>query len=306
MLKIKKNILLSKYSTFRIGGPAKFFTEANNEKELKEALEYAQKNKLKFFILGGGSNILFSDDGFDGLVIKLVSRNSKIKKIKATEIECWGGINLSDAVNFAKNNGLTGMENLAGIPGTIGGAVRGNAGAHGTEIGNLIKEVKTVQKKISPKACRFSYRSSIFKEKPEITIISVILKLKKSDKKEIGEKIREVIKKRMEKQPQGWRGSAGSYFKNPKVENKELLKRFKTETGQKAKNGKLPAGWLIAEAGFLGKKIGGVQVSEKHGNFIINTGKAKAEDVIMLASIIKQKVRNMFGVELQEEIQYVC
>lgn len=305
MMKIKKNISLSKYSTFRIGGPAKFFAEAGNEKELKDALEYAQKNKLKVFVLGGGSNILFSDDGFDGLVIKLVSRNSKIKKIDTTEIECWAGISLNDAVNFAKNKGLAGMENLAGIPGTIGGAVRGNAGAHGTEIGDLVERVETIERTFSKKSCKFNYRSSVFKENNNLIIISIILKLKKGNKKEIEEKMKEAVKKRLEKQPQGWRGSAGSYFKNPKVGNKELLKRFEKETSQKAKDGKLPAGWLIAEAGFLGKKIGGAQVSEKHGNFIINTGKAKAEDVIMLASIIKQKVRCEFGVELQEEVQYV-
>jgi UDP-N-acetylmuramate dehydrogenase len=305
MLKIQKNILLSKHTTFRIGGEAKFFAEAGNGKELKEALEYATKNKLKVFVLAGGSNVLFSDEGFDGLVIKLKTTGKNLKLLRKETVEAWAGTSLSDVVNFARDKGLIGMENLAGVPGTIGGAVRGNASAFGTNTGDLVTKVETVKKSFSKKASKFGYRTSIFKEKPELVIVSVILKLKKGDKKEIEKKMKEIVQKRMANQPKGWKGSAGSFFKNPEVKNKKLIKLFEKETGKKVKDGKLPAGWLIAEAGFLGRKIGGAEVSEKHGNFLINTGKATAQDIIMLASIIKQKVRCEFGVELQEEIQYV-
>lgn len=319
MLKIQKNIFLSKHTTFRIGGEAKFFVEAGSEKELKEALEYATKNKLKVFVLAGGSNVLFSDEGFDGFIIKLNTNKKNIHEINENEIECWAGTNLNDVVNFAKDKGLAGMENLAGVPGTIGGAVRGNAGAFGTSTGDLVEEVN-VAKITNPKSqipnklqisnykkrkCGFGYRSSVFKENSDLIIVSVVIKLKKGDKKEIEKKMKEIVQKRVANQPKGWKGSAGSFFKNPEVKNKELIKRFEKETGKKVKEGKLPAGWLIAEAGFLGRKIGGAQVSEKHGNFLINTGKATAEDIIMLASMIKQKVRMEFGVELQEEVQYV-
>lgn len=322
MLKIQKNILLSKHTTFRIGGNAEFFAEVGNEKELKDALAYATKNKLKIFILAGGSNVLFSDEGFDGLVIKLKEssgKNQAIETQKSGTIECWAGNSLSGVVNFAKDNSLSGLENLAGIPGTIGGAVRGNAGAFGTSVEDLVVEVNAVKipnpkSQISNKLqisnykkrkCSFGYRSSIFKKNSSLVIVSVVLKLKKGGKKEIEEKMKEILQKRMEKQPKGWKGSAGSFFKNPVVKNKELIKQFERDTGKKVGDSKLPAGWLIAEAGFLGRKIGDAQVSEDHGNFLINTGKATAQDVIMLASLIKQKVRCEFGVELQEEVQYV-
>lgn len=323
MIKIQKNISLSKHTTFRIGGLAKFFAEVGNEKELKEALEYVAKNNLKFFILAGGSNVLFSDEGFDGLVIKLKElsgKNQAIEMQKNGIIECWAGSSLSGVVNFAKEKGLTGLENLAGIPGTIGGAVRGNAGAFGASVGDLVVEVNVVKisnsksqipnkfqiSNYKKRKCNFDYRSSIFKESNDFIIISVVLKLKKGEKKEIEEKMKEVLQKRMANQPKGWKGSAGSFFKNPAVKNKELIKQFEKDTGKKVKDGKLPAGWLIAEAGFLGRKIGGAQISEKHGNFLINTGGATAEDVIMLASLIKQKVRDELGVELQEEVQYIA
>jgi len=305
MLKIQKNISLSKHTTFRIGGPAKFFAEAESEKELKEALEYAAKNKLKVFVLAGGSNVLFSDEGFNGLVIKLKTTAKSLRLSGKERMEVWAGTSLGDVVNFAKDKGLTGMENLAGVPGTIGGAVRGDASAFGTSIGDLVAEVKTAKKSFSKKACKFGYRTSIFKEKPELVIVSVLLKLQKGDKKEIKKRMKEIVQKRIANQPKEWKGSAGSFFKNPEVKNKKLIKLFEKETGKKVKDGKLPAGWLIAEAGFLGRKIGGAEVSEKHGNFLINTGKATAQDIIMLASIIKQKVRCEFGVELQEEVQYV-
>lgn len=313
MLKIKKNISLSKYSTFRIGGPAKFFSEVDNEKKLQEALEYVAKNGLKFFILGGGSNVLFSDEGFGGLVIKLGVGPRPISLGLKNEIECWAGANLSDAVNFAKSKSLTGLENLAGVPGSIGGAIRGNAGAFGVSVGDLVESVKTIKiinnklqiTNCKKNKCGFGYRTSIFKEKNDLIIASVVIKLKRGEKKEIEETMKEILQKRTANQPKGWKGSAGSFFKNPVVKNKELIARFEKETGKKIKDNKLPAGWLIAEAGFLGKKIGGAEVSEKHGNFLINTGKATAEDVIMLASIIKQKVRKEFEIELQEEVQYV-
>lgn len=304
MLKIQKNISLSKFTTFRIGGPAKFFAEAGSEKELKEVLGYAAKNKLKVFVLAGGSNVLFSDEGFDGLVVKL-KESGGIKMQKGGAIECWAGTSLSSVVNFARDNSLTGLENLAGVPGTIGGAVRGNAGAFGTNVGDLIVEVKIIEKSFSKKSCKFGYRTSIFKNTIGLIIVSVILKLQKGDKKEIEKRMKETMQKRSANQPKGWKGSAGSFFKNPEVKNKELIKQFEKDTGKKVSDGKLPAGWLIAEAGLLGRKIGGAEVSEKHGNFLINTGGATAEDVIMLASIIKQKVRNTFGVELREEVQYV-
>ena len=333
MLKIRKNVKLSEYSTFRIGGKAKFFVEVSDEKELREVLGYAKENGLKFFILGEGSNALFSDDGFDGIVIKIKNQKSKVKitsQKSKVMLDAPAGCLLSDIINLMAEKGLSGLENLAGIPGTIGGAVWGNAGAYGMTIGDMVEEIRVIEieksgeyEKENQKSkiksqknnlkvktflkgqCGFGYRTSIFKENQGLIIVSISLAFKKGDKKEIKNKVQEILKSRSAKQPKGWKGTAGSFFKNPQIRDKKLIRIFEREKGMRAKDGKLPAGWLIAEAGFLGKSVGGAKVSEEHGNFILNTGKAKAEDVVILASLIKQKVRQEFGVELMEEVQYV-
>ena len=275
-------------------------------------------------MLGGGSNILFSDQGFDGLIIKVqetrdlpalkiwqASKKQTGIKVVGESIECWAGESLSSVVNFARENSLTGMEWAMGIPGTVGGAVRGNAGAFGGEMADNLESVRAL--KISDNRskveeykradCDYAYRTSLFKKNPNLVVLSVKLKLEKGDKKTITERMKEIAKKRIEHQPKGF--SSGSFFQNPVVDNPEVLQEFEKETGAKAPNGKIPAGWLIEEAGFKGKKIGGVMVSEKHANFFINDGTATAEDVIILAGIIKQKLREGYDTQIKEEIMYV-
>lgn len=306
MLDIKKNIPLKNYTTFHIGGPAKFFVEVESEDELLEALQYAKENSLEFFILGGGSNLLVSDKGFDGFVIKI--RNSKFE-IRNSSIECGAGVSLAMAVNESMNRGLGGLEWTGGISGTIGGAVRGNAGAFGSCMKDAIQSVKAIDTKdlgikiYDLKKCEFEYRSSVFKENKNLIILSAVLKLEKGNKEKIQNKVKEIIKKRELKHPK--ENSAGSFFKNPIVENKELVEEFERDQSIKCRDNKIPAGWLIEQAGLRGKKIGGAMVSEKHANFIVNTGDATAEDVIMLVSFIKQQVRDKFGIELREEVQYL-
>ncbi len=321
-IKIKKNVLLAPLTTFKIGGPARFFIEARNQAELEEALEYARENGLDFFVLGGGSNLLVSDNGFEGMVIKLQIVNCKLQ---VNKIECGAGANLMTVVKKSAEQGLSGLEWAGGIPGTIGGAVRGNAGAFGGEMSQLVENVKVLEisnwffkdKKLKPKfqnknfvlknftnkQCQFAYRESIFKKNKNLIILSATLSLRSGNKEEIKKKIQEIISSRAFKQTKKF--SAGSFFINPKVDNLELIRRFETEKKTKSRDGKLPAGWLIEEAGLKGKKIGGAQVSNENGNFLINTGRATAEDVIILASLIKQKIRSRFGVQLIEEIQYL-
>lgn len=308
MIDIQKNIPLAPLTTFKIGGPAKFFAEVKNETELLEALDFAKENKLEIFMLGGGSNILFSDKGFDGLVIRLLNTKYQILN---TKIECDAGLQLSEVVKLAKENSLTGLEWAVGIPGTVGGAVRGNAGAFGGEMANNVESVRALEisgnrtniVEYKKADCNFSYRNSFFKETPGMIVLSAKLKVTKGDKEAIEKRMQEIIKIRTEHQPKGF--SSGSVFKNPIVENQELLERFAKDTGAKAKDDVIPAGWLIEEAGFKGKKIGGVMVSEKHANFFINDGTATAEDVIILAGIIKQKLREHYDVPIKEEIMYV-
>lgn len=308
-MEIKKNIPLAPLTTFRIGGPAKFFCEPKGEEEILEALNYAKENNLEIFVLGGGSNILVSDQGFDGLVIRMLNTECQIVD---TKIECGGGLLLSEVVKLTTQNSLTGLEWAAGIPGTVGGAIRGNAGIPlGSMADNIesvkIWEIQSAKIEILEKdKCKFEYRNSIFKENKNLIIISAVLKLEKGNKEEIESKIKEIIENRNKMiHPNPKEPSSGSFFKNPKVENPELIASFERDTGQKANEGKIPAGWLIDEVGLRGKKLGGAQVSEKHANFVVNPGEARAEDIVMLASFVKMKVRDELGVQLSEEIQYV-
>lgn len=324
MLDIQKNINLAKYSTFKIGGPAKEFVEVKNEKDLEKALEYARNNKINFFILGGGSNVIFDDEGFKGLIIKLSSGGNGINKVSSFETEeifkeseflcfdIWAGEKLSAAVNFSKENDLTGLEWAVGIPGTIGGAVRGNCGAFGGSISDIISEVRildeadgSILKILSNSECNFSYRSSIFKDNPDLIVISARIKLKGGDKDEIENKIEKILKERAKKQPNSWIGNAGSFFMNPIIEDEKVKEIFEKETGSKIINNRIPAGWLIEEVGLRGKKIGNIMISDINANFLINTGGATAKEVIIATSTIKQKVRTEFGIQLKEEIKLV-
>lgn len=322
MINIQKNIPLAQFTTFRIGGPAEFFAEVGSDEELIEALEFAEKNNLDFFVLGGGSNLLISDQGFNGLIIRMKLSDFKID-INNSLIEAGAGVPLAKLVRDSAESGLSGMEWAAGIPGAVGGAIRGNAGAFGGNISDTIESVKvlkitnnsaspageqdTITKKITNyklQDCLFGYRDSVFKQNPDLVILSAVFKLQKGDKAEMREKISGIISQRKAKQPQGV-GSAGSFFVNPIVENEKLREEFEKEKNIKCKDKKIPAGWLIERAGLGGKKMGGAMLSDIHSNFIVNAGGATAENVIMLASFVKQQVRDKFGVELREEIQYL-
>ncbi|MDX9855752.1 MAG: UDP-N-acetylmuramate dehydrogenase [Candidatus Moranbacteria bacterium] len=307
MLNIQKNIPLAPYTTFKIGGPAKFFVEAKSESDIADSIDYAKNNNKDFFIFSGGSNLLVSDNGLDGLAIKI--SNSSIE-IKDREVFCGAGTSLSQlAMETAKNN-LGGLEWAAGIPGTVGGAIAGNAGAFGGEISDNLIEVKTLSVEegklmtFEKKDCDFGYRNSLFKKNSgKFILISAVFDLEAGKREESEKKIGDIIKKRKEKQPRY--PSAGSFFKNPVVNKEEIINKFERDTGLKIKDDKIPAGWLIEEVGLKGKKIGGAKVSEKHSNFIINTGNATAEDVIILSSLIKAKVRDRFGIQLEEEVKLI-
>ena len=363
-IKIKKNIPLSKYTTFKIGGPAKYFCLVKSNDEIEKALEFAEKNKLKFFVLGGGSNLLISDRGFDGLVIK--TQNTRYK-IQNSNIICDGGLSLIKLVSESVKSNLTGLEWAAGIPGTVGGAIANNTGANGKCMADVVRDIEILdigywilgtssslplsggeykdrfplsereykdsplsgeekknsllseRKSISPpdkggwgvkklvnKQCQFSYRDSVFKREKKYIILSAVLKLKEGNREESKKTISEILKSRKEKQPLEY-PSAGSIFKNPAVDDehfKKLIKKY-PELKNIVKDNIVPAGWLIEKAGLKGKKIGGAMVSEKHCNFIVNFNNAKAEDVVILISLIKQKIRTYLGIQLKEEIEYV-
>ncbi len=299
---IRENVFLAKYTSFRIGGPAKYFFEAKTKKEIIKAVKWAKENNLPFFILGGGSNLLVSDEGYSGLVIKLQTTNHKLQTNK---IYTDAGVPLSLLISESVKNNLTGLEWAAGIPGQVGGAIRGNAGAFGKSMADIIKSVEVLMvtdrkmqnakckmqndklkfkiKKFSNRECKFRYRDSLFRKYPDLIILSAELSLKKGKKTEIKKKIKEYLNYRKETQPLNF-PSAGSVFKNPPG---------------------FSAGKLIEKCGLKGKKIREVKISEKHANFIVNLGKGKAKDVKELINLAKKSVKKKFGIVLEEEIQYL-
>lgn len=286
---VKKNIPLKNYTTFRIGGKTKYFFEARTKEDLILAIEAAKKINLPFFVLGGGSNLLVSDKGFKGLVIKM--QNTKYK-IKDAKIYTEAGMSLVRLLNVSVKFGLSGLEWAMGIPGTIGGAIYGNAGwpSNKKNISSIVESVDVLKLTTNNlqlityknKDCQFDYRSSIFKKNKNLIILGASLKLRKGDKKKIKEELNNIIKKRNEKIPFGF--SAGSVFENP----------FGFSAGE-----------LIEKCGLKGKKIGKIKISEKHANFIINAGNGKSKDVEKMINLAKKSVKNKFGVILEEEIQYL-
>ena len=307
MIALRENVSLAPLSTFQIGGKARYYSEASCAIELSEVFDYAEKHKLPLFVLGGGSNILFADAGFPGIVVRVVGGGIKVT---GTRMEVGAGTLLFDVVKAAKEAALQGIEKLAGIPGSFGGAVRGNAGAFGTEIGDHIVSVKALDRhtgmvhEYSQAECEFVYRNSIFKKNPTLVVLSAELKLIPGDATLLERIVTETVATREAKHPQAAK-CAGSFFMNPVVTDEHLLKEFEKDTGNASKDGKLPAGWLIDHVGLRGKKIGGAQVSEKHPNYLLNTGTATALDIVTLASLVKTKVRDELRIKLQEEVQFV-
>ena len=269
-----------------------------------------------------------ADEGFKGMVIKIQMTKSQCQiksKIQTPKIYAGAGVLLSQLVNIASKNNLTGLEWAAGIPGTIGGAIYGNAGAFGRSMANVVKTVEVLEvqkkknqkskiknqkhilkiKKLSNKDCQFGYRESVFKHNQNLIILSAELQLKKGKKSEIQKKIKEYLAYRKKAHPLNF-PSAGSIFKNYQlaIDNYQLLKKY-PEILEFNKKGMIPAGFLIEKAGLKGKKIGQAQISEKHANFIVNLGKARAVEVIELIKLIKKEVKNKFNIILEEEIKII-
>lgn len=282
MINIKKNEPLQKYTTFKIGGPAKYFIEANNLEDIKKALTFAKAKKTKVFILGGGSNVLFSDNGFKGIIICTKMAEYVLEGTNLV-VDC--GLQIGLLVKLMADKGLSGIEFLAGIPGTVGGAVFMNAGQKSDEIKKVVKKVWAVdfngiEHVFDGKDCGFGYRRSIF-QKRKLVIVKVKLQLKKSKTKLIAEKIKEILKNKMKIQPYNL-PSAGSFFENPK--NKFAAK-------------------LIETSGCKGMRVGNAQISEKHANFIVNLNGATSKDVINLYKRVVSIVRNKTGITLIPEVK---
>lgn len=280
---------LAQFTTFNIGGPAKFYFEARNSSDLVSAYDLAVKNDLRYFILGGGSNILFADEGYDGLVIH--DRCGECK-VDVEKITAHSGVWLDKLVDFATQNSLTGLEFAAGIPGNIGGAVFGNAGAFGGCIADILKTAVIYSPSSGVKIVGndyfgFHYRHSKLKESFEL-ILSATFQLGSGERQKIADKVNEHRQLRRDKHPDYRKeGCAGSIFKN--IKEPELI----------------PAGKLLDEVGVSGMKVGGAEVFERHCNIIVNKGKATASDVRKLSLMMRQKVAEKFGIELEYEIMII-
>ncbi len=301
---LKQNVVLAKYTTYKIGGPADYFISVKNFEELKKALRFAEDNSLPFFVLAGGSNVLFSDEGFRGLIIKI---DNKELSIYENEITVGAGVPMNDIVSQSIENGLAGLEWAGGLPGTAGGAIRGNAGCFGGEIKDIVKEVTAVTyggeiKSYKNEDCYFNYRESIFKHNKEI-IMSAVFKLRAGDKNSLKTIVFNHIKYRRIKHRIP---SCGSVFKNcpleivPKTVQEKFREKIKIDPMPI-----LPVGALIEACGLIGKTIGGAQITEEHANIIHNFNNAKATDVLDLINLAKEKAKKEFGVELEEEVQLV-
>jgi len=305
-MKIQENIALAGYTTFDIGGPARYFVEVTSVQELSEALSFTQKQSVPFYVFGGGSNVVFSDAGYDGLVIIIgiagIHHDGLTVRIGAGE-------NLLETIRILADLGLSGLEKMAGVPGRVGGAVRGNAGAFGTEIGDFVSVVTTLNTQTGTvedhdvHSCGFDYRDSIFKKRSELIILEVTLILREGVPAESSAMISATIAQREERHIQDIR-SAGSFFVNPVVPV-SLQQEFFTEKGIESRDGRVPAGWLLERSGMDQERIGDIQAGEMHANYFINVGGGTADQVVQLASLAKMRVRNCFDVQMKEEVQLV-
>ena len=284
--KIEKDISLSTLTTYKTGGIAKLVVYPNNINNLKQMLKLIHKYNIKYFILGKGSNTLFSYKEFNGVIIKLDKLNNF--KIKQTEIYVESGMILSKLVQASVKNELTGLEFAIGIPGTIGGAIYMNAGAYGNNMSNIVKSVIVLNEKFQIKEIpleklKFDYRYSIFQDNKNLICVAANIKLEHGNHDEIASKIKENLLKRKNSQPLEY-PSAGSVFRNPEGNY---------------------AGKIIEELGLKGKNIGGAEISTKHANFIINKNNASSSDILNLIKLVQKEVKDKYKIDLKLEQQLV-
>ena len=274
------------HTTFRIGGPADCFVQIENKEQLIQVLKYLRQVEVPFFVLGNGSNLLVSDKGYQGIILQIGQKMSKVE-VEGDMIIAQAGASMSQVARIALEHSLTGLEFASGIPGTIGGGIVMNAGAYDGELSGVVIQVNVVNgagecMELEKDSMEFGYRTSIIKNNP-FTVTEVILKLEKGDSEQIKAKMDDLAARRREKQPLEY-PSAGSTFKRPKG-------NF--------------AGKLIMDAGLRGFRIGGARVSEKHCGFVVNIGNATAEDVRDVISEVQERVKERFNVNLEPEVLFL-
>ena len=281
--KIEEDVFLSKYTTYKVGGLAKCVIYPKDISKLVQLIKLINKYNVKYKVIGNGSNLLFSDKRFDGVIIKL--NNLDKLEIVGNKMIVGAGYSLMKLSLVAMKNSLTGLEFAAGIPGTVGGAIFMNAGAYKSDMGYVVKGVKVLTDELeiinlTNKEMDFHYRSSFLQTHPNYICLEAIISLSKGEKSAIEKVMKDRKKRRLESQPLEY-PSAGSVFRNPEEK---------------------PAWRYIDEAGLRGYEIGGAQVSPKHSNFIVNNGYASAKDILDLIRLVEETVYEKFGVKLHKEV----
>ncbi|KPJ72408.1 hypothetical protein AMJ52_06410 [candidate division TA06 bacterium DG_78] len=279
---ILKNESLSRHTSFHIGGDTDYFIRVYSKKALMKVLEVIKRRRFKYFIIGTGTNLLVSDRGFHGVVIRLDGIFKKIRRNDQCFL-CGAGVLVDCLLKYAMELGYGGAEFLAGIPGTVGGAIRGNAGAFGHSIADITESIRIItergiEKNMVKEEIGFTYRTSRIQN--NAIIVSVLLRLRKKKRREIMKTINKNLLYRRQRHPSGY--SAGSFFKNPPG---------------------CSAGKLIEECGLKGLRVGNAEVSRRHANYIINCGQARASDVMKLAAKVKKIIREKKGIVLKEEVK---
>lgn len=304
MLKFEQNVLLSTLTTLQIGGPARFFSVARKESELQEAIQYARQNQIPYLVIGGGSNLLVNDAGVNCLIIKNeiegITKDRRSLRVKSGTI-------LQHLVDFSIAHGLFGLQKLTDIPGTVGGAVFGNAGAYGQTISDYIREVKCLNKNgeiitLDNEECEFGYRDSVFKRNGFI-ILEIWFRLDIGKTQDLRKEADEVLKKRLQKYPKGIK-CPGSFFKNLVADEipKEILAKIPKE---KITFGKISAGYLLESIGAQRQRLDGIEIASYHANLFVNKGGGKASDFYVLAKKYAEKVKEKFGITLEPEVQLI-
>ncbi|OGF68626.1 UDP-N-acetylenolpyruvoylglucosamine reductase [Candidatus Giovannonibacteria bacterium RIFCSPLOWO2_02_FULL_45_14] len=305
IMRFEKGKSLKSLTSLGIGGIASFFAEIKKEKELKKIFQEAGGKR---YVIGAGSNLVAPDSGFSGFIIKI---GIKAFEIKGNAIYSGAGDNLLDFIKKINKSGLEGMEKMAGIPGTVAGAIYGNAGAYGQEIKDSVSRVRIFDGKrfkwIKKEECKFGYRTSLFKKRKNWVIVGAEFFFKKENPAKLCKISRDIIKLREKKYRPGLL-CPGSFFKNIILKNlKPSVRKKLTERIDNSKiiYGKVPSGYLLEEVGAKGMSVGGIRVAKHHGNLIYNSGGGKERDVKKLAGILKGLVSKKFGVRLEEEVQYL-
>jgi UDP-N-acetylmuramate dehydrogenase len=303
-LTVSAHTPLSRYTRFGIGGPADLFAETRDEQAFVAALAAARESGTPVCVTGGGTNLIVSDRGFRGLVLRFCESTLCAD---GPRVAAGAGAVLQDLVDFANRHGLKGLETLAGIPGWVGAAVYGNAGAYGHSISERVAAVRFFDgedvRVFDNSQCDFRYRESIFKRRKEWIIFRVELTLEPAGAAELQEISAGILKVRNEKFPPTMR-CAGSIFKNFLL--RELPPAVAAEVpAAVVREGKIPAAWFLEQVGAKGLQLGGIQVAAYHANLIYNAGQGTASELCELIAELKRRVRERFGIEVEEEVQYV-